>query len=60
LATWIGAKSGASSITTRPPSFSSTTSRLSGSIGRHASAGAAAITFEGSSAPITGAGRQKA
>ena len=58
LATWTGAKAGASWITTRPPSARSITIRSSAGIVFHALAGAAATmslgvsSFSGGAAPI--------
>src|SRR4051794_14309898 len=62
LATWIGAKAGASSMITRPPfplapSARSMTSRFSGAIGRQSDAALCAITSAGSVAPAIGIGR---
>jgi hypothetical protein len=47
LATWTGAKAGASWTMTSPPPFSSITIRSSAGISRQALAGAAAISSEG-------------
>ena len=49
----------ASSMTTRPPSSSSITSRFSGAMSRQSAAVDRAIASAGSVAPSTGAGRQK-